>query len=129
MSRASGDVALHLNLQQLEDTAALGRALISGLPGAGLVILDADLRILLAYGDAHQRVGADIHGRLVWDVVPATAWEELELRYRAALAGELQTFDFEASTSDTEHAVRIAPIRDDAKVIGVMVLSRTSRLA
>ena len=71
MSRASGDVALHLNLQQLEDTAALGRALISGLPGAGLLILDADLRILLADGDAHQRVGADIHGRLVWDVVPA----------------------------------------------------------
>ena len=124
MSRASGDVALHLNLQQLEDTAALGRALISGLPGAGLLILDADLRILLADGDAHQRVDADIHGRLVWDVLPATAWEELEPRYRAALAGELQTFDFEAATSDTEHAVRIAPIRDGANVIGVMVLTQ-----
>ena len=45
---------LHLNLQRLEDTAELGRALISRLPGAGLLIVDADLRILLADGDAHR---------------------------------------------------------------------------
>ena len=45
---------LHLNLQRLEDTAELGRALISRLPGAGLLIVDADLRILLADGDVHR---------------------------------------------------------------------------
>jgi PAS domain S-box-containing protein len=117
---------LHLNLQRLEDTAELGRALITRLPGAGLLIVDADLRILLADGDVHRDLPADIVGKRVDDVVPAGAWERLEPRYRAALGGELQTFDFdfEALGSVTVHALRFAPIRGDASVIGVMVLSQ-----
>ena len=117
---------LHLNLQRLEDTAELGRALISELPGAGLLIVDADLRILLADGDVHRDLPADVVGKRVDDVIPAEAWVRLEPRYRAALAGELQTFDFDfdALGSITVHALRFAPIRDDAGVIGVMVLSQ-----
>ena len=115
-----------MNLQRLEDTAELGRALISELPGAGLLIVDADLRLLLADGDVHRDLPADIVGKRVDDVVPAEAWVRLEPRYRAALAGELQTFDFDfdALGSVTVHALRFAPIRDDAGVIGVMVLSQ-----
>ena len=74
---------LHLNLQRLEDTAELGRALISRLPGAGLLIVDADLRILLADGDVHRDLPADIVGKRVDDVIPAEAW----VRARAALPG------------------------------------------
>ena len=121
-----GDDVLHLNLQRLEDTAELGRALISRLPGAGLLIVDADLRILLADGDVHRDLPADVVGKRVDDVIPAEAWVRLEPRYRAALAGELQSFDFDfdALGSVTAHALRFAPIRDDAGVIGVMVLSQ-----
>ena len=117
---------LHLNLQRLEDTAELGRALISRLPGAGLLIVDADLRILLADGDVHRDLPADVVGKRVDDVIPAEAWVRLESRYRDALAGELQSFDFDfdALGSVTTHALRFAPIRDDAGVIGVMVLSQ-----
>ena len=117
---------LHLNLQRLEDAAELGRALISGLSGAGLLIVDADLRILLADGDVHRDLPADIVGKRVDDVIPAEAWVRFEPRYRAALAGELKTFDFgfDALGSVTVHALRFAPIRDDAGVIGVMVLSQ-----
>jgi len=113
---------LHLNLQRLEDTAELGRALISRLPGAGLLIVDAELRILLADGDVHRELDAGIAGRRVEDVIPAEAWIRLESRYRAALAGELQTFDFDFEAG--VHALRFAPIRDGADVIGVMVLSQ-----
>jgi PAS domain S-box-containing protein len=116
---------LHLNLQRLEDTAELGRALISRLPGAGLLIVDADLRILRADGDVHRDLPADIVGKRVDDVIPAEAWVSLEPRYRAALEGELQAFDFDFDGLDgvTVHSLRFAPIRDDANVIGVMVLS------
>ena len=118
---------LHLNLQRLEDTAELGRALISRLPGAGLLIVDAHLRILLADGDAHRDLDANVVGQRVEDVVPAETWVRLEPRYRAALAGELQSFDFDydAPGGDvTVHALRFAPIRDATDVIGVMVLSQ-----
>ena len=69
---------------------------------------------------------ADVVGKRVDDVIPAEAWVRLEPRYRAALAGELQSFDFDfdALGSVTVHALRFAPIRDDADVIGVMVLSQ-----
>jgi PAS domain-containing protein len=114
---------LHLNLQRLEDTAELGRALISRLPGAGLLIVDTELRILIAGGDVHRDL--DAIGKRVEDVIPAEAWERLEPRYRAALGGELQAFDFDFAgpAGATVHALRFAPIRGDASVIGVMVLS------
>ena len=50
----------------------------------------------------------------------------VEPRYRGALEGELQSFDFDFDVlgSLTTHALRFAPIRDDAGVIGVMVLSQ-----
>jgi PAS domain S-box-containing protein len=117
---------LRFDLQRLEDAAELGRALISRLPGAGLLLVDADLRILLADGDVHRDLPADIIGKRVDDVVPADAWVQLESRYRAALDGELQSFDFDfdALGSVTTHALRFAPIRGDAAVIGVMVLSQ-----
>ena len=52
------------------------------------------------------------------------AWKQLEPHYRAALAGEVQSFDFESTGTDSVHALRFAPIRTDTHVIGVMVLSQ-----
>ena len=69
---------------------------------------------------------ADVVGKRVDDVIPAEAWVRVEPRYRGALEGELQSFDFDFDVlgSLTTHALRFAPIRDDAGVIGVMVLSQ-----
>jgi PAS domain S-box-containing protein len=115
-----------LDLRRLEETADFGRALIARLPGAGLLIIDADLRILLADGDVFRDVDhGGIIGRRVPEVIPAAAWEILEARYDAALDGHVQTFDYEAADSSRVYAVRLAPIRNgDAAPVGVMVLTQ-----
>lgn len=113
------------NLLRLEETAEIGRALIARLPGAGLLIVDADLRILIADGDVFRDVDHGGVGRRVPEVIPAAAWEILEPRYNAALDGHVQTFDYEAAGDPSVHSVRLAPIRDGAAApIGVMVLTQ-----
>jgi hypothetical protein len=63
-------------------------------------------------------------GRRVDDVIPAPAWTVLEARYTAALNGAVQSFEFAASSDGSVHWLRMAPIRDDGAVVGVMVLSQ-----
>ncbi len=110
--------------KRLEDSAAFARELIAGVPGTGLLVVDAQLRILEADGDAHQGLDlVGIIGRRVPDVLPAAAWEVLKTRYLRALAGESQSFDHPAVTRASVHAIRIAPVRDEGTVVGVVVLS------
>ncbi len=123
---------IKLNLQRLEETAEMGKALIRRLPGAGLLVVDTTLRILMIDGDAHRYLDQDtVVGRRVPDVIPAAAWEVLEQRYLAALDGHVQSFDYEAVGDGSVHSIRLAPIHDDTAVIGVMSLSQdiTARAA
>lgn len=114
-----------LDRQRFEETAELGRGLIARLPGAGLLILDANLHVLLVEGDAHRNLAYEsVVGRPVRDVIPAPAWAVLKPRYALALAGEVQSFDYEAITDASVHSLRLAPIRDGAEVVGVLVLSQ-----
>ena len=56
---------------------------------------------------------------------PRAAYERLEPEYRAALAGELRSFDYLTSDGTATYWVQIAPLRDDlGHVIGGMALSR-----
>ena len=113
-----------LSTRRLEETAELGRALISGLSGAGLLVVDAELRIQAVGGDIYESTGhGHCVGRLVPDVIPAAAWEVLAPRYRAALGGHVQSFHYDALSVPSVHSVRIAPIHDGADVVGTMVLS------
>ena len=113
-----------LSTRRLEEAAELGQALISGLSGAGLLVVDAELRIQAVGGDAYESTGHGHYvGRLVPDVIPAAAWEVLAPRYRAALGGHVQSFHYDAVSAPTVHSVRIAPIHDGADVVGAMVLS------
>lgn len=121
---ARAPIVISLSPQRLMETAELGRGLVCRLPGAGLLIVDAELHILVADGDAYQAVDRDgIVGRRVADVVPAAAWEVLEPRYMAALQGNVQSFDYTAVSESSTHSLRLAPIRDEGAVVGVMVLA------
>ena len=114
-----------LDLKRLEETADLGRALISQLIGAELLIVDTEMRILLADGEPHRLFDADdVVGRLLPDVTPEQAWKVLRPRYSDALDGHAQSFEYEAVSDASVHSVRLAPIRDGKAVIGVMVLSQ-----
>ena len=113
-----------LSSRRLEETAELGRALVSGLSGAGLLVADTALRVQAVDGEIYDSLGYEhCVGRLVRDVIPAAAWESLAPRYHAALGGRVQSFHYDAVSVPSVHSVRIAPIHDGADVIGVMVLS------
>lgn len=110
--------------RRLEDAAELGRGLISGLAEAGLVVVDADLRILDAEGDPYKTLDpGELVGRRVRDVIPASAWSTLEPYYRAALSGRAQSFTYDAVSAPSTHQIRIAPIREDGEVVGLMILA------
>lgn len=92
---------------------------------AGLLIVDRDQRILLADGDALRNLHAGgLVGRRLADVVPAAEWEVLEPRYLAALDGHEQSVEYRAPGESGVHLLRVAPLCDDAAVVGAMVLAQ-----
>lgn len=113
-----------LHTQRLEEAAELGRSLIAGLADAGLLIVDHELKILVAEGDVYRNLDPDgVVGRSVPEVVPEFAWQILKPRYHEALEGRAQSFDYEAVGNASVYSLRFTPLRDEAAVIGVMVLS------
>jgi PAS domain S-box-containing protein len=82
---------------------------------ASVIIADADLRVLHVEGPAFDRHGyqpADWPGRSLSDVLPARLMSELEPRYRAALAGEHQSFDYWSQDGRNAYWAQITPVRD-----------------
>ena len=115
-----------LDLGRLAESAELGRALIDRLPGAGLIVVDRNLRVLLLEGDAYRTYDRETAvGRTLPEIMPASAWSVLTPHYRAALAGRTQSFEYHSSDGARVWAVRMSAIRDTAAgaaVAGVMVL-------
>jgi PAS domain S-box-containing protein len=123
-SVSSGDSAL-TGVDPLELAAELGRGLIADNDGASLVIVDADLRIVLADGGARQSFeGWSATGDRLSDVFPAGGWKLLWPRFQAALAGGAQAFEYDGCSEGTTHWVRLIPIADGSGVAGVMVLTQ-----
>jgi PAS domain S-box-containing protein len=111
--------------QRLREVGAISLELVAGVPGSGLLVLDGDLRVIRADGDctrghAHQ----GLVGTLLRDAVPATGWAELEPRYTTALAGEMQSFEYTDENEPTTYAIRLAPVRHDSEIVGVMALTQ-----
>lgn len=120
----SENVVISLSARRLQEAADLGCGLISGLSDSELLVLDAELRILAAHGNAFESGGrTGLVGRHVRDVIPGDGWSVLAPRYQAALAGRAQSFTYDAVSQPTTHRLRIAPIHDDGEVVGLMMLS------
>jgi len=81
---------------------------------ASVIIADVDLRVLHVEGPAFDRHGyrpSDWPGRLLRDVLPPGLMSELEPRYRAALAGEHQSFDCWSQDAERAYWAQITPVR------------------
>jgi PAS domain S-box-containing protein len=79
------------------------RALAEALPGAGVLVLDPDLRIIYAEGNLFLRIGVDVRaveGSLLEDWAGPDRWAALAPRYAAALAGEQQSFEQRLASDD-----------------------------
>jgi diguanylate cyclase (GGDEF)-like protein/PAS domain S-box-containing protein len=100
------------------------RTLIHNLPNSSVVTYDHDLRFTFAAGAALATAGLspDVVGRTLSEVLPEHA-ALLTPRYRAALGGHTQAFEFSGNTG--AYWVQIAPLRDgDGRIEGGMLLSQ-----
>jgi PAS domain S-box-containing protein len=82
---------------------------------ASVIILDTDLRVLHVEGPAYAHHGyesSDWPGRRLDEILPPRSMDELEPRYRAALAGQPQSFDYRTQDGRKVYWAQITPIRD-----------------
>jgi PAS domain S-box-containing protein len=115
-----------LDLERTAGAAEFGRALVDGVPSAGFVIADRELRVLVLEGDLYAGFDRDrALGRTVEETVAPESWTILEPRYRAALTGRTQSFEYRTADGPRYWSVRMSPIREPAgldHVSGVLVL-------
>jgi diguanylate cyclase (GGDEF)-like protein/PAS domain S-box-containing protein len=90
--------------------AEWSRQVLSSVPGLGVAVLDADLRIVEVDGERLLGRRVDLVGRLLADVVEPQRLDEMLPRYRAALGGEPQAHEIEVD--GRVYAVQIAPLAD-----------------
>ena len=94
---------------------------------ASVIIADVDLRVLHIEGplfiDHDDYPPADWPGQLLSEVLPAALMSDLEPRYRAALAGECQSFDYWSYDGRNAYWAQITPVRDgDGAVTSVVAV-------
>jgi PAS domain S-box-containing protein len=95
------------------------QAALEALPPAAALIVDEEMRIVDAEGSAFSRHGVPLDqaiGSPFTELLPAEARSTFVDHFRAALAGEPQSFDHWSTNRQYGYWVRIAPIdrREDA---------------
>jgi PAS domain-containing protein len=108
---------------------ALHRTLTANLPDTSVFLIDHDLRVLIADGEAIRRLvwsGEDMfHGRLLTELseVPDDVLQLSIDSYRAALQGERRAFEFDSG--DLTFSVQAVPVHaQDGSVEAALVVAR-----
>jgi PAS domain S-box-containing protein len=104
------------------------RALVANLPDTIVTLFDPDLRIVVAEGAQLARRGlhADAFaGVPLVETLPAEQYARIAPRYRAALAGEPQTFDIDTPDRQVTYRVQVVPLHDElGRLVGGLSVSR-----
>ena len=101
------------SVEALRQSEVRYRALATNLPDTSVFLYDHDLRYVLVDGSSLASVGmskAALEGRTIFEVLPPDVCERLAPHRRAALAGQVVTFEEEFG--GRVHAVQLLPIRD-----------------
>ena len=103
------------------------RRALAQIPGSGLLIVDAQLRLRLVEGPAYESVGWNtdsLDGRLLSQILPAKVWEKLAPHYEMALAGGEAAYEFGSLVGSALHWAQTVPLRDsDGAVVGAVTVS------
>ncbi|MBJ7518927.1 MAG: EAL domain-containing protein [Solirubrobacteraceae bacterium] len=113
-----------LDVARAAELRMYGDALVAGVEGGVLFVLDRDLRIHMATGESLTSLGlapASIERKLAADVLPS--WEVIAASCKGALKSETATFSFRRD--DVPYSVHVAPLVDQGETIGVLVSART----
>ena len=100
--------------QSLLDTRY--RALVANLPDTVVTLFDPELRIVVAEGAQLTRRGLDPEayaGIPLAETMPAEQYARMAAYYRAALAGEPQTFDVDTPDGEVSYRVQAVPLHDE----------------
>ena len=117
--------------QLIRNSEALHRTLTGNLPDTTVFLLDHDLRILIADGEAIRRLGfldADMfRGRRVAELYAEVPDEVLQLcleNYSAALQGERRAFEFVSDGTDVRRPGGARPRRRRDRSSPLLVVAR-----
>jgi PAS domain S-box-containing protein len=104
------------------------RALVANLPDTVVTLFDPDLRIVVAEGAQLARRGLDpaaYDGLPLVETMPAEQYAKIAPRYRAALAGEPQSFDVVTPDGAVTYRVQAVPLHDEqGRLLGGLSVSR-----
>jgi diguanylate cyclase (GGDEF)-like protein len=90
------------------------RAVFRVLPGAIVMVFDADLRVASAGGGAfasHAMRPDELEGHTIWEVLAGRTCDAIVPHCRAAIAGRESAFDYTSTDGHCDYSVRIAPVR------------------
>ncbi|WP_425607429.1 PAS domain-containing sensor histidine kinase [Halomontanus rarus] len=101
--------------RQLAESEQRYRTLIENFPNGAVGLFDEDLQYTIAGGDMIETIGVemtDIIGETIWDRYPEAVAAQFEPKFRAALEGETNEFEFDLH--DRYWRAYTLPVRDDS---------------
>jgi PAS domain S-box-containing protein len=117
-----------LTVDGLDEVHRLAGMLLGVLPGAGIVVVDSQMRIQLIEGQPHGRHGMTAEaavGRSISDVLPARAWRAVGAKWSAALSGETVALDWASLDGTAEYLLHFSPLCTSAgEVAGAAMVAQ-----
>jgi diguanylate cyclase (GGDEF)-like protein/PAS domain S-box-containing protein len=111
-----------LSEQRQQHDMARYRALARSIPGVFVLLFDSDLRYLIAEGQELEKFGyhrEQMEGRLIHDALRGGLADELEPRYREALAGK--EVSWSRRIGDRMYRLTAGPVESDGETAGMVV--------
>lgn len=105
-------------IASLEKSQEMYRTLIKHYPNGSVFLFDRDLRYTLVDGQGLAAVGLSkeqLEGKTLWEVSPPEDWSLFETKYRAALAGKENSFEYKYR--DRIYSITIVPVKNDREEI------------
>ncbi|MEG4319200.1 MULTISPECIES: PAS domain S-box protein [unclassified Microcoleus] len=105
-------------IASLEKSQEMYRTLIKHYPNGSVFLFDRDLRYTLVDGQGLAVVGLSkelLEGQTLWEVSPPEDLQLFETKYRAALAGEENNFEYKYR--DRFYSTTISPVKNDREEI------------
>ncbi|TAF52524.1 MAG: PAS domain S-box protein [Oscillatoriales cyanobacterium] len=113
-------------IASLEKSQEMYRTLIKHYPNGSVFLFDPDLRYTLVDGQGLAVVGLSkelLEGKTLWEISPPEDLELFETKYRAALAGEENNFEYKYR--DRFYSITISPVKNDqAEIFAGMVVTQ-----
>ncbi len=105
-------------IASLEKSQEMYRTLIKHYPNGSVFLFDRDLRYTLVDGQGLAAVGLSkeqLEGKTLWEASPPEDWRLFETKYRAALAGLEDNFEYKYGARI--YSTTIAPVKNDREEI------------